>query len=141
MLSLRTETILKSIVSKYIDLAIPVPSQSIVNALELGVSSATVRNEMAQLEGEGYITRPHPSAGSMPSDKGYRCYVEGLMDIRLPMTEQRLINHLFHQVERELEEWLNLAATLIAQLAQNVAVVTMPKPEDYAKEIISLIKG
>jgi heat-inducible transcriptional repressor len=54
--------------------------------------------------------------------------VETLRDIQLPLAEQRLINHLFHQVERELEEWLNLAATLIAQLVQNVAVVTMPKP-------------
>jgi len=128
MLALRTGTILSSIVDKYIIKATPVSSQSIINDYELGVSTATIRNEMAHLEQEGYITRPHPSAGSIPSDKGYRYYVETLMDIQLPLTEQRLINHLFHQVERELEEWLNLAATLIAQLVQNVAVVTMPKP-------------
>jgi len=128
MLTSRTETILRSIVGQYIAKATPISSQSIVSDHELGVSAATVRNEMAHLEQEGYITRPHPSAGSIPSDKGYRYYVGTLIDIRLPLAEQRLVNHLFHQVERELEEWLTLAATLIAQLVQNVAVVTMPKP-------------
>jgi len=128
MLSHRTETILNSIVGQYITKATPVPSQSIINDYELGVSTATIRNEMAYLEREGYINRPHPSAGSIPSDKGYRYYVESLTDIELPSAEQCLIGHLFHQVERELGEWLSLAATLTAQLAQNMAIVTMPKP-------------
>ena len=105
------------------------PSQNVTNDCELGVSAATIRNEMAHLEHEGYIIRSHPSAGSIPSDKGYRYYVESLGNVRLPLAEQRLVSHLFHQVERELDEWLNLAATLIAQLVQNTAVVTMPKPE------------
>jgi heat-inducible transcriptional repressor len=128
MLSARSETILKSIVGQYIVKATPVPSQSIVNDFELAVSSATIRNEMAHLEQEGYITRPHPSAGSVPLDKGYRYYVETLSDIELPLAERLLVSHLFHQVERELEDWLSLAATLTAQLVQNVAVVTLPKP-------------
>jgi len=128
MISSRAETILKSIVEQYIDRATPVPSQSITNSGNIGVSSATVRNEMAYLEQEGYITRPHPSSGSIPLDKGYRYYVESLNDVELPLNEQRQISHLFHQVDREMEEWLTLAATLMAQLAQNVAVVTMPKP-------------
>ena len=127
MLSPRTETILKSIVGQYIAKAMPVPSRSVINNYELGVSAATIRNEMAHLEQEGYIIRRHPSAGSIPSDKGYRYYVESLSDVELPLAEQRLISHLFYQVERELERWLRLAATLIAQLVQNMAVVTMPK--------------
>ena len=127
MLSPRSETILKSIVGQYIARAVPVPSQSIINNYELAVSPATIRNEMAHLEQEGYITRPHPSAGSIPSDKGYRFYVETLSDIELPLAEQFLISHLFHQVEREMEEWLSLAATLTAQLVQNVAIVALPK--------------
>jgi heat-inducible transcriptional repressor len=106
---------------------LPVPSQSIINDYELAVSPATIRNEMALLEQEGYIIRPHPSAGSIPSDKGYRFYVETLSDIELPIAEQFLISHLFHQVEREMDEWLSLAATLTAQLVQNVAIVAMPK--------------
>ena len=127
MLSPRTETILKSIVGQYITRAIPVSSHSITSDPELGVSSATIRNEMAHLEQEGYITRPHVSAGSIPLDKGYRCYVESLGDVKLPLTEQRLVSHLFHQVEGELEEWLNLAATLTAQKVQNMALVTVPR--------------
>jgi len=139
VLSPRSETILKSIVGQYIARAVPVPSQSIINDYELAVSPATIRNEMAHLEQEGYITRPHPSAGSIPSDKGYRYYVETLSDIELPLAEQLLISHLFHQVERELEEWLILAAALTAQLAQNVAIVTMPKPANCQFKHLELV--
>jgi len=126
-------------VGQYIVKAAPVPSQSIINDFELAVSSATIRNEMAHLEQEGYITRPHPSAGSVPSDKGYRYYVETLSDIELPLAEQLLVRHLFHQVERELEDWLSLAATLTAQLVQNVAVVTMPKPANCQFKHLELV--
>ncbi len=139
MLSSRAGTILKSIVGQYIVKGMPISSQSITNDYELGVSPATIRNEMAHLEQEGYIIRPHPSAGSIPSDKGYRYYVETLTDIELPLTEQRLISHLFHQVEKELEEWLRLAAALTARLVQNVAVVTMPKPANCHFKHIELV--
>ncbi len=139
MLSPRRETILKSIVGQYIAGAVPVPSQNIINDYELGVSAATIRHEMAHLELEGYITRNHPSAGSIPSDKGYRYYVDALNDIGLPLAEQRLINHLFHQVERKVEECLSLAATLMARLAQNVAVVTIPKPVDCQFKHVELV--
>ena len=139
MLSPRAGTILKSIVGQYIVKGMPVSSQSITTDYELGVSPATIRNEMAHLEQEGYIIRPHPSAGSIPSDKGYRYYVETLTDIELPLAEQRLISHLFHQVERELEEWLRLAAALTARFVQNVAVVTMPKPTNCRFKHIELV--
>lgn len=139
MLSDRSETILKSIVGQYIIKAAPVPSQSIINDFELAVSSATIRNEMAHLEQEGYITRPHPSAGSIPMDKGYRYYVETLSDIELPLAERLLVSHLFHQVERELEDWLSLAATLTAQLVQNVAVVTLPKSANCRFQHLELV--
>jgi len=139
MLSDRSETILKSIVGQYIVKATPVPSQSIINDFELAVSSATIRNEMMRLEQEGYITRPHPSAGSIPMDKGYRYYVETLSDIELPLAERLLVSHLFHQVERELEDWLSLAATLTAQLVQNVAVVTLPKPANCRFQHLELV--
>ena len=139
MLTPRAETILNSIVRQYIAKAIPVPSQSVCNDYELGVSPATIRHEMALLEHEGYTIRPHPSAGSVPSDKGYRYYVEALTEVILPLAEQRLISHLFHQVKREQEEWLSLAATVMAQLAQNVAVVTRPKPVDCQFKHLELV--
>ena len=139
MLTSRAETILKSIVGQYIAKAMPVPSQSIYNSYDLGVSPATIRNEMVHLEQEGYIIRPHPSSGSIPSDKGYRCYVESLSEVTLPLATQRLIGHLFHQVEREHEEWLGLAATIMAQLAQNMAVATTPKSPDCRFKHLELV--
>jgi len=139
MLSFRKDSILKAIVGQYIAGAVPVSSQCITDECRLGVSPATIRNEMAYLDQEGYITRPHPSAGSMPSDKGYRYYVDTLDDVRLPLAEQRLVSHLFHQVERKLEEWLSLAAMLISRSAQSVAVVTMPKPADSQCKHVELI--
>jgi len=126
-------------VRQYIVKAVPVPSQSLIEDYELGVSSATIRNEMVRLEQSGYITRRHPSAGSVPCDKGYRYYVESLTGLDLPLAEQRLIGHLFHQVEKELEEWLRLAATLIARLVQNVAVVTIPRPANCRFKHVEVI--
>lgn len=127
MLSVRTGNILNSIVGQYITRAMPVPSQVIASDPELEVSPATVRNEMACLEQEGYLIRPHTSAGCIPSDKGYRYYVESIKNEKLPPAEERLISHVFHQAEKEVEAWLSLTATLLAQLAQNVAVVSLPK--------------
>ena len=106
---------------------------------KLAVSSATVRNEMAALEDEGYIIRPHTSAGSVPSDKGYRYYVETLDNVSLPTSDRFLIDHLFHQVEEELQSWLSLAATLLARLTQNVAVVSLPKAEGSRFKHVELV--
>ena len=139
MLPPRTETILKSIVGRYIVNAVPVPSQSILNDYGLGVSSATVRNEMARLERDGYIIRPHTSAGSIPSDMGYRYYVESLEDIELPLNQQHLVEHMFHQVETKLEEWLRLTATLLAHLANNMAVVFIPRPASCQFKHIEMV--
>ena len=139
MLPPRTETILKSIVGRYIVNAMPVPSQSILNDYGLGVSSATVRNEMARLERDGYITRPHTSAGSIPSDMGYRYYVESLEDIELPLNQQNQVEHMFHQVETKLEEWLRLTATLLAHLANNMAVVFIPRPANCQFKHIEMV--
>ncbi len=139
MLSPRAQTILKSIVGQYIAKATPVPSHSITRDSELNVSSATIRNEMVLLEHEGYITRPHTSAGSIPLDKGYRSYVSTLGEVRFPLDEQRLVNHLFHQVEQEISAWLNLAATLTAQMVQNVAVVTVPSTESCTFKHVELV--
>ncbi len=139
MLSERRQGILRSIVEQYIDRAVPVPSQYIVDKYKLAVSSATVRNEMAALEDEGFIIRPHTSAGSMPSDKGYRHYVETLENVYLPSSDRFLIDHLFHQVEEDLGSWLSLAATLLAKLTQNVAVVSVPKAEGSKFKHVELV--
>jgi len=128
MLSPRMATIMTSIARQYISSAVPVSSASILNDCGLEVSSATIRNEMVRLEEDGYIIRPHHAAGSIPSDKGYLYYADTVKDLELPLEEQRLINHLFHQAADDLEDWLSLAVELIAQRVQNVAMVTKPKP-------------
>ena len=127
MLNPRSETILSSIIRQYIERALPVSSAAVIAECGLDVCSATARNEMMRLEEEGYILKPHHSAGSVPSDKGYRYHVESIKHAQLPLTEQLLINHLFHQVEKEMENWLSLAAGLVSQRVHNVAVVTQPK--------------
>ena len=124
----RTAAILSSITRQYIARAMPVSSASVVLDCGLDISSATIRNEMVALENDGYIIRPHHAAGSIPSDKGYRFYVENLNYVDLPLEEQRLISHLFHQVEENLEQWLSLAVTLLSQRVQNIAIMTSPKP-------------
>ncbi len=126
MLRPRTARVLNSIVSQYIETAMPVSSSAVLAGIDLGVCSATIRNEMAALEEEGYISRPHHAAGSVPLDKGYRYYVGSLAHIGLPVVEQLLVNHLFHQVEDEIEEWMELACTLLAQQVRSIAMVTRP---------------
>jgi heat-inducible transcriptional repressor len=140
MLSPRAEAILNSIVQQYIASAEAVPSQRLVGS-GLGVSSATIRNEMVRLERAGYITRPHPSAGGIPGDKAYRYYVESLSrtGLRLPLAEQFLISHLFHQVEDDLEEWLRLAVTITARSVHNVALATNPRPANCRFKHVGLM--
>jgi len=126
-------------VKRYIEQAAPVASQSLPATPELRVSSATIRNEMVRLEEDGYIIRPHHAAGSIPSDKGYLYYAGTLREIELPPVEHRMINHLFHQVEEDVEEWLSLAVTLIAQRVQNVAIATKPKPAAHQFKHVELV--
>ncbi len=128
MLTKREERVLKIIVGEYISSAMPVASEGIARKHELGVSPATIRNDMAYLEEEGYITHPHTSAGRIPADKGYRYYVESLMEeMELALAERNTIRHLFHQVETDMEEWVQLAAALLSRIVRNLALVTFPK--------------
>jgi heat-inducible transcriptional repressor len=139
MITSRSGRILNYIVRQYITGAAPVPSQALADKANLGVSPATIRNEMAQLEKDGYLIRPHTSAGCIPSDKGYRYYVGSIENIALPREEQYLISHTFHQVEKEVEAWVSLTASLLARLTQNVAVVSLPKATDCKLKHLELI--
>jgi heat-inducible transcriptional repressor len=124
----RRASILGLVVDEYISNAAPVSSRALVDRHELGVSPATIRNELARLEEEGYITHPHTSAGRVPSDRGYRVYVEALMDEEvLNAEEQRTIEHQFYQASGGLDEWLSLGAAVLASAVGNAAVVTRPR--------------
>jgi heat-inducible transcriptional repressor len=139
-LTSRREAVLRIIVSEYVDTAIPVASETIFRSYKLGVSPATIRNDMAYLEAEGYIARPHTSAGSVPLDKGYRHYVETLTKKpELNLQEQDRIRKLFREVEKEFEKWLKLAAAISASLAKNAALVTLPKPRQSRFKHLELV--
>lgn len=127
VLTRRRTEILGLVVHQYIDTAAPVSSRALVTRHGLNVSTATIRNELARLEEDGYITQPHTSAGRIPLDRGYRLYVEELMaEEPIGLDEQLTIEHQFHQAPARLEEWLSLAATILAGAVANVAVITRP---------------
>ncbi len=135
----RTAEILKSVVRQYIRTGEPVASGVIARERDMGISPATIRNEMALLEEEGYITRPHYASGSIPTDKGYRYYVNTIELPELSEEEKRLAAHLFYQVEKDLEEWLGLAASLLSQMSQSFAFVTVPLVKENRFQRVDLI--
>jgi heat-inducible transcriptional repressor len=123
----RQRAILRLLIEQYVVTARPVASEMLAAHVQLGVSPATVRSALAELERAGYIVQPHTSAGRVPSDKGYRYFVEHLMGASvLAPSEQRTIDHQFHQVELDVDEWVHLAASMLSRLVRNAAVVTPP---------------
>lgn len=127
-LSPRKEAILRSLVEEYIRSATPVASETLRSKYDLPWGAATVRNEMASLEEEGLLFQPHTSAGRIPTDLGYRYFVEHVMrESTLSLDEQRLIRHQFYQVQHQLDEWIHLTASVLARALQSAAVVTPPR--------------
>jgi heat-inducible transcriptional repressor len=124
----RQQTILNLIVHTYVATAAPVSSKALLETAGLNVSSATVRNDMAVLEEQGFLTHPHTSAGRIPTDKGYRYFVERLLgDVELPTDEKNTIRHQFHQAKLEMSQWMQLAAAVLARSARGAALVTAPQ--------------
>ena len=118
-LSERKKQILRAVVENYIQTAEPVGSKAIVASAGLKVSSATIRNEMAELENLGYLEQPHTSAGRIPSPKGYRLYVNELMEEhRLTMQEAQKINEALNLKIREMDQVMTEAGKIISQLTQ-----------------------
>ncbi|HET9084949.1 MAG TPA: heat-inducible transcriptional repressor HrcA [Candidatus Limnocylindrales bacterium] len=128
-LDLRSQAILRAVIEEYVSTAQPVASQALVDRYGLGVSSATVRNILAELETAGLLTHPHTSAGRVPTDAGYRFFVESIADaVPLPAVEQLMIRHQFGQVEFASEHWFRLAATTLAGLTRAAGIATPAKP-------------
>lgn len=118
--------VLRAIVADYVSNQEPVGSKVIVEQHNLGVSSATVRNDMAWLEEDGYITQPHTSAGRIPTDKGYRAFVDRLSEIKpLSPAERRAIEHVLEGAS-DLEDVLRRSVRLLSQLTRQVAIVQYP---------------
>ena len=125
----RQRAILRLIVQEYVQTGRPVGSKGLTERHAVGVSPATIRNEMAGLEEAGYLQSPHTSGGRVPTDQGYRYFVHHLMGaVELPSVDQIMIRHQFRQVEVQLEQWVELAASVLAETAGIVSVVTAPRP-------------
>ena len=136
----RKAFILATVVYEYVATAEPVGSNTLTQKYNLGVSSATVRNEMAELEAAGYLVQPHTSAGRIPSDAGYRTYVDQLMRPEpLQNDEQRRIQDEFRAASRELDGVIEHTTRLLGQLTRNVAFVVAPPRDAQTFRHIQLI--
>ena len=140
-LDARSLQILRAVIDEYVATAEPVGSQTLVERFRLGVSSATVRNVMAELESAGYLMHPHTSAGRIPTDAGYRLYVESLNSrISLAPVERLMIRHQFGQVEFASEQWFRLAAATLAGVTHAAGLATPAKPRSCRLRHIDLVQ-
>src|SRR5271165_2726571 len=136
----RKAFILATVVYEYINTAEPVGSMTLTQKYNLGVSSATIRNEMAELEAGGYLVQPHTSAGRIPSDAGYRTYVDQLMKPeKLNDTDARRIRDQFREASRELDEVIDQATRMLSGLSHNVAIAIAPARDSHGFKHVQLL--
>ena len=139
-LDLRSQAILRAVIEEYVTTAAPVGSHALVERYRLGVSSATVRAVLAELEAAGMLMHPHTSAGRVPTEHGYRYYVESIVDsVPLPPVEQLMIRHQFGQVEYASEHWFRLAATTLASVTRAAGLATPAKPSSAHLRRLDLV--
>ncbi len=136
----RAQAILRAVIEEYITSANPVGSQTLVERYRLGVSSATVRSILAELESAGLLDHPHTSAGRVPTDRGYRWYVGTIVEsVPLPPVEQLMIRHQFGQVEYASEHWFRLAASTLASATRTAGLATPAKPRAARARRLDLV--
>ena len=134
----RKNLILKAVVDDYISTAEPVGSKSLVNKYSFNVSPATIRNEMAELEELGYLEQPHTSAGRVPSDKGYRAYVDHLLQVEdLPQKEAEVIRSYLRENMDEVTQLIRRAASVLSEKTDYTSLVLSPQ---YRKSHLKQIK-
>lgn len=139
-LTSRQKLILTLIIHEHIHSAQPVGSKTLVNKYELSMSSATVRNEMAYLTDVGLLRQPHTSAGRVPTEEGYRFFVGNLVHkTGLPTNTRNTIVHQFYQSRQDVEQWLKLAASVLANQSQAASLVTAPHSEKAIFKHLELI--
>lgn len=140
MLDERKASILRAVVEEYIQTAQPVGSGHVATAPGVGVSSATVRNEMAVLEDEGYLHQPHTSAGRVPTDKGYRFFVDSLSEPgRLGIAETQQVRAFFERAHGEIEQMLADTSRLLSSITDYAAVVVAPPHEAATVRSVQLV--
>jgi heat-inducible transcriptional repressor len=140
MLDERKTAILRAVVQEYIGTGQPVGSTHIANAPGVSVSSATVRNEMAVLEQEGYLVQPHTSAGRVPTDKGYRFFVDHLTQPgRLDDTKVNQVRQFFDGAHGRVEELLGRTSHLVAGLTNYASVILGPAAEQATVRSMQMV--
>ncbi|MFC0674196.1 heat-inducible transcriptional repressor HrcA [Brachybacterium hainanense] len=132
--------ILGAIVEDFVATREPVGSKSLLDRHDLGVSAATVRNDMSVLEEEGLITQPHTSAGRVPTDKGYRAFVDHVATIKPLSTGERRAISTFLEDAGDVDELLFRTVRLLSQLTHQVAMVQYPAPQQARVRHIELVK-
>ena len=136
----RQKLILALVIREFVDSTQPVGSKKLVEDYNLDFSSATVRNEMATLTEGGYLQQPHTSAGRIPTEDGYRFFVSQLMGHTiLPEQIQRTIQHQFYQARHDFDQWMRLAASILARQSQAASLVTSLHPEHARLKHLELI--
>ncbi len=136
----RQKTLLLLIIRDYIESAQPIGSKRLAEHYHINISSATIRNEMAALTEMGYLRQPHTSAGRVPTEEGYRYFVSQMMyQAELPQSVQRTISHQFHQSGSDVEHWMTLAASILANQSQGVSVITAPHADQSRYKHVELI--
>jgi len=138
----RQKTLLLVIIRDYIDAALPVGSKRLVERYHLDLSPATIRHEMAALTEMGYLRQPHTSAGRVPTEDGYRFFVSAMMDnAELPEGVENTILHQFYQAAPGTDQWMHLAASILAHQSHVASMVTAPRadvPRFQHVELISI---
>lgn len=128
MLDKRKKEILQAVIDEYINTAEPVSSATLVNKYGLDYSSATVRNELAELEDNGYLDKPHTSSGRVPSEKGYRFYVDELInDEDISVEEIKYIQNKLSTKVNEIEELTKIATTTLSEITHYTTVAIRTK--------------
>ncbi|HSL29768.1 MAG TPA: heat-inducible transcriptional repressor HrcA [Anaerolineales bacterium] len=139
-LSERQKTLLILIIRDYIESAQPIGSKRLAEHYHLNLSSATIRNEMVALTEMGYLRQPHTSAGRVPTEEGYRYFVSQMMhQAVLPDAVQATISHQFYQSRPDIDQWMTLAASILAHQSQGVSVVTAPHTDMAKYKHVELI--
>src|SRR5579859_3956267 len=131
--------VLRAIVQDYVTTQEPVGSKALVERHNLGVSPATIRNDMAALEDEGYIHQPHTSAGRVPTDKGYRLFVDRLSSVKPLSSAERSAIHAFLGGAVDLDDVISRTVRLLAQITRQVAVVQYPSLSRSAVRHVELV--
>jgi heat-inducible transcriptional repressor len=136
----RQKFILTLVVHEYIRTAAPVTSQHVVEQYHLDMSSATVRNELAVLDHMGFLRQPYVPSGRVPTEEGYRYFVSHLLqDTELPGATRRTITHQFYQMQNDIDSWMRLSASVLAQQSSGVSLVTAPHSEQARFKHVELV--